>query len=118
MNRRGPHTYFTRRTTMYGDKETNSSGISRAQALKAVSLPLDDLAKSLENARERILVNTRHVQSLADGLLGAEPEGNNSGAAPPPRLGKVGNLNDQADILHGCIGELERQLSRLAPLQG
>lgn len=97
---------------------TTAPDRERAQALRAVELPLDQLNRSIEEARERLNVQIKNTKNLADHLFGPEPEAGGANVGSPPRIGRLGNLHDAAEYLHGAIGELNRQLDRLAPLVG
>lgn len=89
----------------------------RASALKAVSMPLDDLSRELDVIRKRTYELAQGVAHIADKLLGSEPEPENTGGADqPPRQGTAWQLNDQARYIQNCLNELERQISRLTPL--
>lgn len=119
---------------MYGDERPAKdptigrmgSGVSRsprldddrAQALKAVELPLDQLNRSIDEARTRIIEQAKNVRTLADHLFGPEPEQGGPSPTAPPRNGRLGNLHDAAEYLHNNIGELNHQIDRFAPLAG
>lgn len=107
-------------TSMYPANQTSapraSNGGAGSQLAAATMLPLDELSKAIHTAQDRIANCASTVRSVADNLFGAEPEGSNSGQAQPSRAGRFGSLNDQSDVLHAQIFELERQLGRLHPI--
>lgn len=89
----------------------------RMAALRSVSMPLDDLEKSIVNARDRVRRSATNVRQLADRLFGPELEGEN-GPKGPPRVGRLGNLQDGIETVHEAMSALEHELDRLAPLVG
>lgn len=91
-----------------------NGGFGRPQASPVgVSTPLDDLAKSLDTAANRIATLNQRARQIADTLIGGEPESKTGGTNQPPRMGRMGSLYDQAELLHAGLGELERQISRI-----
>lgn len=94
-----------------------NGGFGRPQASPVgVSTPLDDLAKSLDVAAGRIATLNQRARQIADALIGGEPESKTGGASQPPRMGRLGSLHDQAELLHAGIGELERQITRIGAI--
>jgi hypothetical protein len=83
-------------------------------------LPLDNLARSLEGAIERILKNTAQARAVGDSLFGgtADKAQMASGSVAPAAPGRINSLTDQAATLHRYIDELEQQLARLNAVIG
>lgn len=80
--------------------------------------PLDELSKQLENAVSRTFQSANHIKTIADNLFGAIPESAETSPKVAGRSGKVGCLNDQAEVLHSALSVLDNQLARLASLTG
>lgn len=101
----------------YVNGGVQSAGYSTILSV-AATMPLDELAKRLDVARERTTQATTRIRAIADSLFGPEPEQKqNSGATlQPPPNGRVASLSSQADGVHYWLAELERQIGRLSPL--
>jgi hypothetical protein len=100
------------------DPRAANGGYGRPQvSASGVMTPLDDLAKSLDVARDRLNLLTQRAKDIAGTLLGPEAESKQSASLDhPPRIGRMGSLNDQAEFIHTQITELERQVSRIASI--
>jgi hypothetical protein len=93
------------------------NGGAGTMSASVATMPLDELAKQLEAARERITQSSTRVRTIADVLFGplAEMKEGANNIKPSPN-GRVHGLNEQANALHYWLGELEGELNRLNPL--
>ena len=98
-----------------------AGGLQSSYSIPAVAavLPLDELSKQLEEARQRVITATARLAAVASALYGEQPSSGQTEGKAIGRSGKIGSLNDQAEYIANCLTELETQINRLVtPLGG